>query len=128
MTLPPYAKLLDIRAERSDGALRFVLPFGDDVMGRPGFLHGGAIAGLLELTAFETLKAAIEENGVKMKPVTVTVDYMRGGASRDTYCEGVIERLGRRMANVDVIAWQKDRATPIATARMNFLLDRSQAG
>lgn len=125
MELPPYAKILDIRSERADKALRLVLPFGDDVMGRPGFLHGGAIAGLLELTAFATLHEAIEEDGVRMKPVTVTIDYMRGGASRDTYCEAVIERLGRRMANVEAVAWQKDRAAPIATARMNFLLERT---
>ena len=125
MDLPPYAKLLNIRSETSDdGALRLVMPFADDVVGRPGFLHGGAIAGLLELTAFSTLAQAIGEEGVKMKPITVTTDFMRGGTPRDTYCEAVIERLGRRMANVDVIAWQKDRAAPIATARMNFLLER----
>lgn len=128
MDLPPYAKLLNIRGETSgeDGALRLVMPFADDVMGRPGFLHGGAIAGLLELTAFSTLADAIGEQGVRMKPITVTVDFMRGGTPRDTYCEAVIERLGRRMANVEAFAWQKDRKTPIATARMNFLLERPE--
>ena len=126
MDLPPYAQLLGIRrAAESDGAVRFVLPFGDDVMGRPGFLHGGAIAGLLELTAFATLQHALADDRVRMKPVTVTVDYMRGGASRETHCEAVIERLGRRMANVEAVAWQNDRAAPIATARMNFLLERN---
>lgn len=126
MTLPPYAHLLGIRiADEADGELRLILPFSDDVMGRPGYLHGGAIAGLLELTAFSTLRKAIGEDAVAMKPITVTVDYMRGGIQQDTYCEAVIERLGRRMANVDVIAWQKDRTAPIATARMNFLLERS---
>lgn len=128
MSLPPYAKMLGIRrADEADGLLRLTLPFSDDVMGRPNFLHGGAIAGLLELTAFETLAEAIGEEGVRMKPITVTVDYMRGGIRQDTYCEAVIERLGRRMANVEAIAWQKDRSTPIATARMNFLLERRAA-
>ena len=103
--------------------LRFVMPFHDDVVGRPGFLHGGAIAGLLEFAAFTALSRAIGEDVVK-KPITVTVDYMRGGTPGDTYAEARIERLGKRMANVESFAWQGDRDRPIASARINFLLDR----
>ena len=54
--LPPYARLLRLRTEEQDGVLRFVMPFHDDVIGRPGFLHGGAIAGLLEFAAFTALE------------------------------------------------------------------------
>ena len=86
-TLPPYAQLLQLRTEEQDGALRFVMPFHDDVVGRPGFLHGGAIAGLLEFAAFTALSRAIGEEAVTMKPITVTVDYMRGGTPADTYAE-----------------------------------------
>ena len=51
--LPPYARFLDIRTEPSaEGELLFVMPFGERVTGRPGYLHGGAIAGLLEFAAF----------------------------------------------------------------------------
>jgi uncharacterized protein (TIGR00369 family) len=100
------------------------MPFHDDVIGRPGFLHGGAIAGLLEFAAFTALAREIGESNVRMKPITVTVDYMRGGISGDTFAEAIIERLGKRMANVEAFAWQQDRAKPIAAARINFLLDR----
>ena len=124
-TLPPYAQLLQLRTEDHDGSLRFVMPFNDDVVGRPGFLHGGAIAGLLEFAAFTALSRAIADEAVAMKPITVTVDYMRGGTPGDTYAEAVIERLGTRMANVEAFAWQGERARPIATARINFLLARS---
>ena len=123
-TLPPYAQLLKLRTEEQADGLRFVMPFHDDVVGRPGFLHGGAIAGLLEFAAFTALSRAIGEEVVK-KPITVTVDYMRGGIPRDTYAEARIERLGKRMANVESYAWQGDRERPIASARINFLLDRS---
>src|SRR5689334_14241973 len=98
------------------------MPFHDDVVGRPGFLHGGAIAGLLEIAAFTGLRRAIGNPDVAMKPVTVTIDYMRGGTNRDTYASAVIERLGSRIANVEAFAWQKDRSSPIASARLNFLL------
>ena len=101
-----------------------VMPFREDVVGRPGFLHGGAIAGLLEFAAFTTLSRALDEDKVVMKPITVTVDYMRGGTDRDTFASATVERLGTRIANVEAFAWQKDRESPIASGRLNFLLDR----
>ena len=101
-----------------------VMPFHEDVVGRPGFLHGGAIAGLLEFAAFTTLSREIGDQKVVMKPITVTVDYMRGGEDRDTFASATVERLGARIANVEAFAWQKDRASPIASGRLNFLLDR----
>lgn len=124
--LPPYARLLGLNAEDRDGARIFVMPFHADVVGRPGFLHGGAIAGLLEFAAFEALAAAIDDSAVTMKPVTVTVDYMRGGSEGlgDTFAEAIIERLGNRIANVEAVAWQADKSKPIAAARINFLLER----
>jgi uncharacterized protein (TIGR00369 family) len=123
-TLPPYGQLLRLRTEEDDGALRFVMPFHDDVVGRPGYLHGGAIAGLLEFAAFTALARAIGDDAVIKKPITVTVDYMRGGTPGDTFAEAVISRLGKRMANVEAFAWQAERSKPIASARINFLLER----
>lgn len=122
--LPPYAQLLKLRSEEHDGALRLVMPFHDDVVGRPGFLHGGAIAGLLEFAAFTCLQRALGDEQVRMKPITVTVDYLRGGTPQDTYAEAVIERLGKRMANIEAFAWQGSPGKPIASARINFLLER----
>jgi uncharacterized protein (TIGR00369 family) len=122
--LPPYAQLLNLRVEECDRGPLIVMPFHEDVVGRPGFLHGGAIAGLLEFAAFTTLGRALGDDGVAMKPITVTIDYMRGGSDADTFATATVERLGARIANVEAFAWQKDRATPIASAQLNFLLDR----
>ena len=124
--LPPYAQFLGIRAERSDaGELRFVMPFGDAVVGRPGYLHGGAIAGLLEFAAFGALYEALGSQEAKVKPVNVTVQYMRGGVQHDTFASAMVTRLGKRVANVEAHAWQSDRARPIASAQMNILLRRA---
>lgn len=122
--VPPYAKLLKLRFEETDGAICVTMPFDDDVIGRPGFLHGGAIAGLLEFAAFSSLAREVGDDSVIMKPVTVTVDYMRPGIARETYAAAVIERLGSTMANVEAFAWQHRRDQPIASARLNFLLER----
>ncbi|MES2754677.1 MAG: PaaI family thioesterase [Pseudomonadota bacterium] len=122
MTLPPYAHTLGIRAT-DDGTL--VMPFSDDVLGRPGFLHGGAISGLLEIAAIVALVQALEaDGGGRIKPVNVTVDFTRGGREKDTFAAANVTRLGNRVANVEAFAWQDDRAKPIAGARMNYLIVR----
>ena len=126
--VPPYARLLKLRFESRDGAPVVVMPFHEDVIGRPGFLHGGAIAGLLEFAAFTTLFGRIDDDSVVLKPVTVTVDYMRPGVERETYACATVERLGTSVANVEAFAWQEERDQPIASARLNFLLDRPGTG
>nr|WP_246617187.1 PaaI family thioesterase [Sphingomonas yunnanensis] len=108
-----------------DGAPLIVMPFGEDVVGRPGFLQGGAISGLLEVAAIAALRHALaEEGGARVKPINVTVDFMRGGRDHVTRAAGTITRLGTRVANVEAVAWQDDRARPIAAARMNYLIER----
>ena len=126
LELPPYADFLGIAVDRdADGALLFRLPYGDAVVGRPGFLHGGAIAGLLEIAAVGTLRDALaDQPGASVKPITVTVDYMRGGRERDTFAAARITRLGARIANVEAFAWQEDREKRIASARMNLMVRR----
>ena len=124
--LPPYAQLLGLTAERDgDGAAVLVMPFGVDVLGRPGFLHGGAISGLMEVAAIVALRHALaDEGGGRIKPINVTVDFMRGGRDKPTYGKGIVTRLGTRVANVEASAWQDDPARPIAAARMNYLIAR----
>ena len=123
--LPPYAKLLNLRFEtQEDGSVLIIMPYHEDVVGRPGYLHGGAIAGLLEFAAFSGLARSIGDDSVVMKPVTVTVDYMRPGGERETYSSATVERLGSSIANVEAYAWQDQRDQPIASARLNFLLER----
>ena len=128
--LPPYARTLGLAEEpQADGPPLLVMPFADPVLGRPGFLHGGAITGLLEMAAIAALHHALDGEGAsnlraRIKPVNVTVDFMRGGRERPTRAAGRVTRLGGRVANVEATAWQDDRTRPIAGARMNYLIVR----
>ena len=124
--LPPYAQFLGIGTRRSaDGELQFVMPFADVVLGRPGYLHGGAIAGLLEFAAIGAIFEALGgRDGVVVKPINVSVAFLRGGTDHDTVAAANVTRLGNRVANVEAHAWQLDRAKPIASAQMNVLLRR----
>jgi len=123
--LPPYAELLGLSVEPGADAPVLVMPFSGDVVGRPGFLHGGAIGGLLEMAAVGALLQALAaEGGAKVKPVNLTVDYMRGGREKETRAKGTVTRLGNRVANVSAVVWQDEEDRPIAAARMNFLIVR----
>ena len=119
MKLPPYADLLGLSVQ----GIRVAMPGGEVVMGRPDYLHGGALAGLLEVAAIVALRAELDD-AVRIKPINVTVDFLRGGKLVDTQAEGTITKVGRRVANVEAFAWQAARDRPIAGARMNYLLVR----
>lgn len=124
MTLPPYAETLGLTIEQGEGAPVLVMPFRQQVIGRPGFLHGGALGGLLEMAAMGALLQALDGAEARIKPINVTVDYMRGGRDKLTRAQGLVTRLGNRVANVEAVAWQDSRDRPIAAARMNYLLTR----
>ena len=125
--LSPYARTMGFEAERdSEGRLVIAMPYGDGVRGRPGFVHGGALAGLLETTAYLTLAEALgKEDRPLLKPVNMTATYMRGAVETTTYARATIERLGKRIANIESVAWQEDPEKPVAIAQINVMLDRS---
>ncbi len=123
--LPPYAQALDMEISDANGdAPVIAMPFGNKVQGRPGFLHGGAISGLLEMAAVAAIHQALRARGsdARIKQVNVTVDFMRGGVQHMTYAVGTVTRLGRTMANVEASAWQDDTDKPIAMAQMHYLI------
>ena len=123
--LPPYARALDMEIlDEHEGAPVIGMPFADRVQGRPGFLHGGAISGLLEIAAIAAIHRALQAKGSDsaIKQVNVTVDFMRGGVNQMTYAVGEVTRLGRTMANVEARAWQDDRNKPIAMGYMHYLI------
>ncbi|MFN7176711.1 MAG: PaaI family thioesterase [Thermaurantiacus sp.] len=121
---PPYARLLGL-AEGEGNVL--LMPFATHLIGAPGRLHGGAIAGLLELAAHRALLREVGR-GTQLKQINITVDFLREGRLEDTQAEGRILKLGRRVANLHAEAWQGDRSRPIAAARMNILVVRASAG
>jgi uncharacterized protein (TIGR00369 family) len=125
--LPPYAKGLDMTVSGlHEGAPLIAMPFAEKVQGRPGFLHGGAISGLLEMAAVAAIIRALRERGenASFKQVNVTVDFMRGGTPQVSYAIGTITRMGRTMANVEARAWQDDPDKPMALAYLHYLLKR----
>jgi uncharacterized protein (TIGR00369 family) len=126
--LPPYARALEMQIIGfHQNAPLIEMPFANKVQGRPGYLHGGAISGLLEMAAVAAIRHALHQRGdaATFKQVNVTIDFMRGGTMQSTYAVGEITRMGRTMANVEARAWQDDPEKPITVAYLHYLLKRT---
>jgi uncharacterized protein (TIGR00369 family) len=120
----PYAAYLGVEGRWEDGAFTAVLPFRDDLIGNTKLpaLHGGAQGAFLEMAALAALALQLPEAARQPLTIGVTVEYLRPGRAKPTFARPVIKRLGRRMANVHVEAWQDDPETPIALLQARFLL------
>jgi uncharacterized protein (TIGR00369 family) len=119
----PYARFLGVRVELHGDEMTAVLPFSEHIIGNPSLpaLHGGVIGAFMEMTAVLQLSIA-EALRRQPKTVDVSIDYLRSGRPQDTYARALIKKAGRRIANVQVEAWQETRAAPIAALRGHFLL------
>lgn len=129
VTLPPYAAFLGITLEPGapDASPILRMEFADSLAGRPGNLHGGAIAGLLDMAAHAALVHELSQSGKapRFKPIGITIDYVRGGKHKPTFARGRVTKVGSRVATVVVEAWQDDDRRQIAQARLHMLLGKA---
>ena len=122
----PYARFLGLRAELAGDEMTAILPYSLHLIGNPSLpaLHGGVIGAFMELTALAQLSIAKYPTGQGLarqpRPIDVTVEYLRSGRPVDTFARAQIKRLGRRVANVQVEAWQEARGRPIAALHGHF--------
>ncbi|AWY40587.1 PaaI family thioesterase [Pseudomonas putida] len=124
LQLIPYATLIGVECSRVGDELLFRLPANKDNIGNPLLpaIHGGVIAGFMELAAALHLLISTGSPGVP-KIIDFSLDYLRAGQFRDTWARCQVCRQGRRVGNVAITAWQTTEAEPIATARAHFKLE-----
>ena len=122
----PYAGFLGVRGELRGDELTFVLPFSEHLIGNPMLpaLHGGAVGAFMELTAILQLAMVVGAER-SAKTIAVNVDYLRSGRPEDTFARARVIKIGRRVANVQVEAWQSERAQPIAALHGHFMVSES---
>lgn len=95
-----YPMLLGLEVEdiRADYC-RMRLPFRDELLQAAGFMHGGAIASLLDHVMVPAVGALVER-GVDYSTVDMHVQFIRGivggERSEDAVAEGWVTRRGRR--------------------------------
>ncbi len=119
----PYIRFLGMRAELAGDELTGILPFSPHLIGNyllPA-LHGGVIGAFLEMTALAQL-AVTQSTPRVHKTIDVTIEYLRPGRAMATYARAELRKVGRRIANVHVEAWQEARSQPVAALRGHFML------
>ena len=119
----PYIRFLGMRVEMAGDEMTAVLPFAEHLVGNPMLpaLHGGVIGAFLEMTALAQLSLA-QPAGRIPTTIDVPIEYLRSARAQDTYARAILRKVGRRVANVHVEAWQEARDQPIAFLRGHFLL------
>ena len=119
----PYARFLGVRMELHGDEMTGVLPYAEHLIGNPTLpaLHGGVIGAFMEMTALLQL-SILEDQRRQPRPVDVSIDYLRSGRPVDTFARALIKKVGRRIANVQVEAWQDTRSAPIAALHGHFML------
>jgi len=121
----PYASFLGASLAQDGDGERFLLTYKDSLIGNTWIpaLHGGALGAFMEIAARAALAGKAEIASARLPAtVGVTVEYLRPGRPIDTFADVTIKRLGRRIANVHVEAWQEDPSTPVTLLQGRFLL------
>ncbi|MGZ5956768.1 MAG: PaaI family thioesterase [Caulobacteraceae bacterium] len=124
----PYVRFLGFKAELAGDALTGVLPFSEHLVGNTFIpaLHGGVIGAFLEMTALAQL-FIVQPPGPRPKTIDVTIEYLTPGRAQTSYARAEVRKIGRRIANVHVDAWQEDPSQPFAALRGHFLLRSEEA-
>jgi uncharacterized protein (TIGR00369 family) len=119
----PYARFLGIQVELAGDEMTAILPFGEHLIGNPMLpaIHGGVLGAFMEMTALAQLSVS-EGQARQPRVIDITIEYLRSGRPLTTYARAQIKKVGRRIANVHVEAWQEQRAAPIAAMRGHFLV------
>lgn len=119
----PYARFLGLRIELHGDEMTAILPFGTHLIGNPVLpaIHGGVLGAFMEMTALAQLLVT-EGQARQPRVIDVSIEYLRSGRPLTTYARAEIKKVGRRIANVHVEAWQDQRAAPIAALRGHFLV------
>ena len=123
MASVPYMRFLGMSAELAGDEMTAILPFAPHLVGNVMLpaLHGGVLGAFLEMTALAQLSVREPQRRLP-KTIDVTIEYLRPGRALTTYARADVRKLGRRIANVHVEAWQENRASPVAALRGHFML------
>jgi len=119
----PFARLLGLQLDIKGDQFTCILPYAPKLIGNPVLpaLHGGATGGFLECAAVFYQLWHMDTVAVP-KTINFNLDYLRSGKPQDTYANVYMVKLGQRVANIRVEAWQSSPDKQIAIAHGNFLL------
>jgi len=119
----PFARMLQLRVDVRDASFTCVLPYEKRLIGNPMVpaLHGDAIGGFLECAGILHLLWSTDAPDIP-KAISFGIDYRLSCRAQDTYATVCVVKLGKRVSNLRVEAWQTTPDKPVAVASMNMLM------
>ena len=124
----PYARFLGMSASRAGDEMTAILPYAPQLIGNAQIpaLHGGVLGAFMEMTAL--LQLTIDERQHRQpRTIDITIEYLRPGRALTTFARADVRKIGRRIVNVHVEAWQEMRAAPVAALRGHFMLSAPES-
>lgn len=121
----PYGRLLGIELEEAgEGHVRLRLPYRDDLTTIGDLVHGGALAGLVDVAATAAGWMTLEDpSGARGTTVGLSLSYLRGLRGADAVAEARVVRAGRQIV-VLAVDVSEAGGEPCATALVTYKLDR----
>ena len=112
--------------EGSDDEAVLKVPYRADLVGDPdtGVLHGGVITAALDHVCGAAVKKLdLPEEQSQIATLDLRIDYMRSAVvGHDLFVAAHCTRQTRTIAFMRGIAWDEDRADPVATCTGTFML------
>src|SRR3546814_115696 len=118
----PYSATLGLRiVQQGEGAATVELPLAEAVANRKGDVHGGAIAGLIDMSMSEAIRSALTDfRG--LATVSLSVNFLAVSAG-DLTASAVVNRCGRTTAFASAEVRDRD-AKLLATGQGAFRIIR----
>jgi len=124
----PHGKEIGLRLiSAEDGVARMMVPFDSRLIGDPatGVLHGGVVTTLLD-TCCGAAVLSVKERPASTATLDLRVDYMRSARSGSAvFAEAECFRITRAVAFVRAVAFEEDKADPVAAATGAFMFERA---
>jgi uncharacterized protein (TIGR00369 family) len=117
----PIDQWLGIKQVKNAGESVFQMSPADKHLGNPAIkaIHGGVVTIFLERIA--EIELAAETNSPKdVTLINTNIDFLRSAKLNPLFGSAKIVKLGRRLAVIDVRAWQKEIGAPVAKATVSL--------
>lgn len=124
----PQAVALGLRTvEISEGRVVMTAPYSEKLIGNPetGVIAGGVVTTMLDHASGQAVYAALDIPEA-VATLDLRIDYLRRAEpGRDLFVEAHCYRVTHAIAFVRAVAYDADKADPVATAQAAFMLNAS---
>jgi uncharacterized protein (TIGR00369 family) len=119
---PPYHAHLGLQiVSIEEGAVTILLPHRQELLNSWGTIHGGAVAGLIDVTLSQTVRSAVPDLKA-LTTLTMTITYLEPGAGTLT-CRGRTTRVGKSIVAAEA-ELEDEAGSAVARASGTFRVYR----